>query len=395
MDCFSRTVRGCLGVALAAGVVFAQDAPIRREGNYWVQLLTGSVEAPAGCKLSIGTRGPVTLRGVSSDRISYSIKKRVRARSEAEARGLLEGAVVRATARGGSVALTMSQKTPRPLVSADMELAARSDLQTAAVETSGGDIQVYDLQGSVDAQSGGGLIQMDRIGSDVSARTGGGEIRLGSVAGSIRCFTAGGTIHVERAGKESWLETAGGDILVRESGGPIHTVTAGGNIEVQRAAAMVSARTTGGRIDVLRANGIVLADNAGGSIHVGSATGVRVASAGGSIRLRGSSGALRAVTDVGSILAEFMDGASLQDSILSTGSGDITVYIPSKLPLTVRALNESGPGGQIISEFSEIMVHQAAEAARRGVLAEGALNGGGPVLRLTSTGGTIYLKRQR
>ena len=37
---------------------------------------------------------------------------------------------------------------------------------------------------------------------------------------------------------------------------------------------------------------------------------------------------------------------------------------------------------------------QAAEAARLGVLAEGELNGGGPVLRLTSTGGTIYLKRR-
>jgi DUF4097 and DUF4098 domain-containing protein YvlB len=157
---------------------------------------------------------------------------------------------------------------------------------------------------------------------------------------------------------------------------------------------MVSARTTGGRIEVLQANGIVLADNSGGSIQVGSATGVRVASAGGSIRLRGSSGSLRAATDVGSILAELY-GVGLQDSILSTGAGDITVYIPSNLALTVRASNESGPAGRIVSEFSEILVRQAAEAARQAVLAEGALNGGGPVLRLTSTGGTIYLKRQR
>ena len=85
----------------------------------------------------------------------------------------------------------------------------------------------------------------------------------------------------------------------------------------------------------------------------------------------------------------------MQDSILSTGAGDITVYIPSNLPLTVKALNESGPQGTIISEFSEILVRNAAEAARERVLAEGTLNGGGPVLRLTSTGGTIYVKRQR
>jgi len=130
----------------------------------------------------------------------------------------------------------------------------------------------------------------------------------------------------------------------------------------------------------------VLADNSGGSVQVGSLQGVRVASAGGSIGLRGSSGSLRAVTDVGSILAELMSGMPMQDSILSTGAGDITVYIPSNLPLTVKALNETGPAGRIVSEFSEIPV-------RDGVMAEGALNGGGPVLRLTSSGGTIYVKR--
>ena len=84
---------------------------------------------------------------------------------------------------------------------------------------------------------------------------------------------------------------------------------------------------------------------------------------------------------------------------MSTGAGDITVYIPSNLALTIKALNENGPAGRIVSEFSEIMVRQRRPRRRAGdrqsVMAEGALNGGGPVLRLTSTGGTIYLKRQR
>ena len=44
----------------------------------------------------------------------------------------------------------------------------------------------------------------------------------------------------------------------------------------------------------------------------------------------------------------------------------------------------------VLADFAE-----RAEAARQQVEAEGALNGGGPVLRLTSASGTIYLKRQR
>lgn len=385
------------GIALGAAALFAlaQDGPIRREGTHWVQVITGTLATPPEGKLKVETRGPITLQGQpSSGRINYTIKKRVRAKSEAEARVLLRAASVQAGVRRGVATIGLSENRSR--ISADMTLKCGQDLQAVTLSTSGGDIQVYDIDGVVQAETEGGSIRMDRIGSDVVVRTGGGELRFGAIGGSIRCFSGGGLIQVERAGRESWLETAGGDIFVRESGGPIHTSTAGGNIVVQRAASMVSARTSGGRIEVLQAGGIVLADNSGGSVQVGSSHGVRVASTGGSIRLRGSSGSLRAATDVGSILAELMQGSGLRDSILSTGAGDITVYIPSNLALTVKALNENGPGGRIVSEFSEILVRNAAEAAAmQSVMAEGALNGGGPILRLTSTGGTIYLKRQR
>jgi hypothetical protein len=139
----------------------------------------------------------------------------------------------------------------------------------------------------------------------------------------------------------------------------------------------------------------VVAGNSGGSIQIGAARGVRLEATGGSIRLRGSSGALRAVSDVGSIQAELHGGLRLQDSVLSTGAGDITVYIPSNIAVTIQALNESSRLGRIVSEFPEIPVRRVVEESNPGTLAEGALNGGGPVLKLTSTGGTIYLRRTR
>ena len=243
-----------LAVAVTALLAFAQEAPIRREGAHWVQVVTGSIAIPPDCRLKVDSRGPVTLRGQATDRVTYTVKKRVRARSEAEARKLLQAANVRATARNGLAVIAF---TPRlgPAVSGEMELSSRHDLQSVILATSGGDVQVYDIQGTVHADTGGGLIQMDRIGSDAVANTGGGEIRFGAIGGSIRCVSGGGSIQVDRVGRESWLETAGGDIFVRETGGPIHTTTAGGNIQIQRAAAMVSARTSGGRIEVLHAKG--------------------------------------------------------------------------------------------------------------------------------------------
>jgi len=103
---------------------------------------------------------------------------------------------------------------------------------------------------------------------------------------------------------------------------------------------------------------------------------------------------MRANTAAGSILAELLSGNHIQDSTLSTNAGDITVFIASNIPLTVLARNESGGSmGRIISEFPEIHLTPVANGAV--AVAEGTLNGGGPVLRIHVTGGTIYLRRQK
>ena len=137
-----------LAIGITAVLTLAQEAPIRREGAHWVQVITGSIAIPSDCRLKVETRGPVTLRGIQGERVSYTIKKRVRARSEAEARALLNAAAVRTAARNGSAAITLAQRT-RPFVTAEMELRSRPDLEEASVETVGGDVQIYDIQGTV------------------------------------------------------------------------------------------------------------------------------------------------------------------------------------------------------------------------------------------------------
>jgi hypothetical protein len=379
-------------VLITAGVMSASAGPLVREGAYWVETLSGSLPLNADGVLKVQVRGAVTVRGGAADGVRYTLKKRVRARSESEARVLLDQLRFRTASPPNEAVFSMTYPQ-RPAANAELQIAARSRLSKVWVNTQAGDVQMYDLAGSVHVESGAGVIQMDRIAGDVVARTAGGDVRLGRIHGPVRSFTGGGNIEVDRAGGESWFETAGGEIVIRESGEAVHASTAGGNIRIGRSGGAVSARSSGGRIEVQEARGIVVAGTFGGAIHVGSARGVRLEAAGGSIQLRGSSGALRAVSDVGSILAELAAGAAIQDSLLATGAGDITVFIPSNIPLTVRAQNESGRAGRIVSEFSEIPVRQAIEARRAAILAEGSLNGGGPVLLLNASGGTIYLRR--
>jgi DUF4097 and DUF4098 domain-containing protein YvlB len=140
----------------------------------------------------------------------------------------------------------------------------------------------------------------------------------------------------------------------------------------------------------------VTAENSGGAIQISAAQGVKCEAAAGGIRLRGVSGELRAATSLGSILAELMAGQTITDSYLSTASGDITVVIPSNLSVTVEAMNQSpGRRGTIVSEFSEIRVQPGGARNQNRVTASGALNGGGPVLRIAANDGMIFLRRRR
>ena len=112
----------------------------------------------------------------------------------------------------------------------------------------------------------------------------------------------------------------------------------------------------------------------------------------GAIQLRAVYGGVSASTRSGSIVAE-LSGRPLQDSMLSTGAGDITVLIPSNLAVTVEAMSAYPGKRRIVSDFAEIRPRVGSDGMQSE--AAGAINGGGPVLRLAASGGTIYLRREK
>ena len=76
------------------------------------------------------------------------------------------------------------------------------------------------------------------------------------------------------------------------------------------------------------------------------------------------------------------------DSFLSTGGGDITVLIPSNISVMLKATSTAG-AGTIVSDFPIRISTRGALTA-----AEGRIHGGGPVLQIVGSGGTISIKRQ-
>jgi hypothetical protein len=380
-----------LAMAVVSAAFGAEESKLTRDGAFWVQTVTGTALASVGGKLRISTRGPVTMRGAAQDQIHYIITKRIKARSEAEAWRRLSLFEVRAYQQGDTTIFTVAHAGDG-WGSADVNVTAPRGFHEAILETHGGKVDAADWNGALEVQTGGGSIKLDHIGGSVVAKTAGGDITLGTMGSSVRCISAGGPIRAESIHGDAWLETAGGDITANEVGGRLKASTAGGKIHVTRAGAGVTVNTAGGAIEVGSARGMVNAESASGPIQVGAASGVKCQTGSGPIQLTNVSGGLNATTAMGDVVARLLLGSPFQDSLLVTGLGDITVFVPSNLGIRILAQIESASNAKrIVSDFPAVKVRMDGTLA----VGEGAINGGGPMLHMTSAGGTIYIRREK
>jgi hypothetical protein len=100
---------------------------------------------------------------------------------------------------------------------------------------------------------------------------------------------------------------------------------------------------------------------------------------------------MRVSTSLGNIMASLLAG-KLADSFLATGNGDITVYIPSNVGVNIRAQNDLADSTRRIAvEFPGVRVRRQG----RLIVAEGPVNGGGPLLQISATVGTIFIRKQQ
>ena len=159
------------------------------------------------------------------------------------------------------------------------------------LRTSGGRVQVGRVNGDVEIETSGGPIEVDGVEGRVRARTSGGPIRLTGVEGRVRASTSGGSIVVLGATERVEAETSGGSIRVRfddEPGGRLRT--SGGSIEVELPegeGVRLDARTSGGRVEIdpsLSVQGRVEPSKVNAEIGDGGES-LRLETSGGDIRI--------------------------------------------------------------------------------------------------------------
>lgn len=216
----------------------------------------------------------------------------------------------------------------RENVSISYELVVPAETKLRS-STGSGSQTIEGIRGPLDASTGSGSLTLSNIGGETRADTGSGSIELRGVQGSLRASTGSGGIR-------------GTGI-----GGAITASTGSGSIELEQ--------TAPGGIEATTGSG-----------------GVTVSGARGSLRVRTGSGSIRA------------QGEPTGEWRLHSASGGVTVRLPANQGFELNARTSSG------NVHTTHPVTVVGTISRREL--RGTVRGGGPLLDLSTSSGTITIE---
>ncbi len=293
-----------------------------------------------------GGPGSITLKGSQSDVDVESGIGNIEL-------GFVKGKVIAKTGGPGKVVLK----------------ACQSDIN---VESGVGNIELVSVAGKVIAKTGGpGKVMLRECQSDVNVESGVGNIELGSITGEVIAKTGGP-----------------GKVVLKECQSDVNVKSGVGNIELVSVAGKVIAKTGGpGKIVLKACQSDINVESGVGNIELGSITGEVIAKTGGpgKVVLKACQSGVDAESGIGNIHAEIPTQLMHPWTLRTSGPGKIEVVLDSKTAVNIDAETRGS-----ISSDMPIQV--------QGLLTEdklkGALNGGGPLLKLRTSLGEIRLKQK-
>ena len=183
-----------------------------------------------------------------------------------------------------------------------------------------------------DLHTSGGSIKVGDLTGNVLARTSGGGIRIGQIDGTVDAHTSGGDIRLDFCTGDTKLDTSGGGISAQRIVGKADLHTSGGSISVKLVENALQAHTSGGGVEATIA------------------------------------------------------GALKDDCSLSTSGGSIRVAVDKTAAFRLDAATS---GGGVRAAGLTIRLENGGLGKSRLV---GDVNGGGPLLKLRTSGGGIDVK---
>jgi hypothetical protein len=182
---------------------------------------------------------------------------------------------------------------------------------------------------STDLRTSGGDIAVGDLTGRMQARTSGGDVKLGNIDGTVDGGTSGGNVELRSCTGDTRLHTSGGNVRAEKIVGKADLGTSGGDIVVKLVENVLSAHTSGGDVEA------------------------------------GIGGALKG------------------DCTLGTSGGDVKVTVDKAAAFRLDA---STSGGGVRADGLTITLDSGGSGRSH---LSGKVNGGGPELKLRTSGGSI------
>lgn len=301
-----------LGAVLAAPAALSAKIVRQVERTFPVQ---------AGGELLAQTQGgDIRVSTADVSEVRVTARQTFRARTEAEADEI-----------AADLTLTLEQQGNKVVAEARYEKKGGWFVSTpVAVDFT----VVVPREFHLDLKTSGGDIAVGSVKGTVKARTSGGDLEFARIDGDLDGQTSGGDISLEEGTADAKLHTSGGDIAVKRAGGRTVVSTSGGDIKLEAVALLVSATTSGGDVEAHLTQPIA------------------------------------------------------QDTVLSTSGGDVVVSVPKTSGFKLDA---GTSGGDVDATGLTITIEKGGVGKSR---LAGPVNGGGPTLKLRSSGGDITIRTE-
>jgi DUF4097 and DUF4098 domain-containing protein YvlB len=122
---------------------------------------------------------------------------------------------------------------------------------------------------SIELRTSGGYLDVRNVNGSVRGTTSGGSIVVQDVTGPVKMHTSGGSIDAERLNGATELGTSGGSISVADARGDLDANTSGGGIRLKNIDGSVRAATSGGSVHAeMRSNRGISLSTSGGTISL-------------------------------------------------------------------------------------------------------------------------------
>ncbi|MBD3288436.1 DUF4097 family beta strand repeat protein [candidate division KSB1 bacterium] len=405
---------------LVPALIFAQE--LKKEGRYYVAEITKEFDVDKGGSLVMeDVQGDVTITTWNKNTVSIYEIRRMDVFTKAEAEAVLKESQAIYKKDGNTIRIGGADSYRSYMNSKfEIKLPAEFDVDvgtrggdvsvtslkgTTKIRTSGGDIELIKVNGDVQAKTSGGDVKIVENTKQAQVKTSGGDVEILDVYGEVQAKTSGGDIIIKNNKARVEAKTSGGDVMLENVGAEVEVATSGGDIEVDGSAGDIEVATSGGDVELMNIKGQAKARTSGGDIEANTVLkGVDVSTSGGDIELKDIQGFIDASTSGGDIEAEMTlkDFSKDHHVELKSSGGNITLWIPDKLPATIKAeIKLTGFASRtkeynVYSDFPLESEDVGDEENYRGefmISKDGKINGGGDLIYLRTTNGNINIRK--